>query len=233
MEALSDSNIENNNEGFFNYVFNFDNDNKAMLSNLFQFAFLSVPLVVIALKTINHFTPEETDEKGTLEISTEIILSLSFILLSIWFINKIVRYIPTYSKKDYIDFNESSFVIPFLILLFTIQTKIGSKINILVERLIDLYEGKTNLKTNEKQSDVKRTQPIARPPGHQVSQADLLPSQNNGNGFTQTQHNNQVQNQNPDFNNMIAGPNTPLVNAQEPMAANESLGGLFGGSTLF
>ena len=31
---------------------------------------------------------------------------------------------------------------------------------------------------------------------------------------------------------MYAGPNTPLIDAQEPMAANESLGGMFG-SSLF
>ena len=44
--------------------------------------------------------------------------------------------------------------------------------------------------------------------------------------------------QTPDFNNMYAGPETPLVGAatpgtgmmQEPMAANDALGGSFGSS---
>ena len=31
--------------------------------------------------------------------------------------------------------------------------------------------------------------------------------------------------QSPDFNSMYAGPETPLVNAMEPMAANDFLGG--------
>jgi hypothetical protein len=137
-------------------------------------------------------------------------------------------YIPTYSKSNYAEFNEITFILPFLILLFTMQTKIGGKINILIERLIDVYEGRTNLKDQEKNSDIKKTQPISGPPVHQNSQADSLTRQPNLN----QQFNNESMNQQPrtDFNNMFAGPNTPLVNVQEPMAANESLGGLFGSS---
>lgn len=228
MEALSETNIDNKNKGFFSYVFNFDEENKDMLTNMFQYAFLSLPLVLIVLKLINHFSPEENDEKGNLEILLEVILTLTSILLAIWFINKIIMYIPTYSKSNYAEFNEITFILPFLILLFTMQTKIGAKINILIERLIDVYEGRTNLKDQEKNSDIKKTQPISGPPVHQNSQADSLTRQPNVN----QQFNNQAMNQQPrtDFNNMFAGPNTPLVNAQEPMAANESLGGLFGSS---
>ena len=39
MEALSDLKKENMNEGFFKYVFNFDDDNKSMILNLFQYSF--------------------------------------------------------------------------------------------------------------------------------------------------------------------------------------------------
>ena len=228
MEVLSDTTKDINNKGFFGYVFNFDDENKDMITNMFQYAFLSLPLVIIVLKLINNFTPEENDEKGNLEIILEVVLTLSSILLSVWFINKIVMYIPTYSKSNYAEFNEITFILPFLILLFTMQTKIGSKINILVERLVDIYEGRTNLKEQNKNKDIKKTQPISSPPVHQNSQADTLVRQPNVN----QQLNNQVSNQQPrtDYNNMFAGPNTPLMDMQEPMAANESLGGSFGGS---
>lgn len=241
MEALSDSKKDNMNEGFFKYVFNFDDDNKSMLLNLFQYSFISAPLIILILKLINYYTPEEDDEKGTLEILAEIVGSLSIILLSIWFINKIIRYIPTYSKLDYAAFNETNFILAFLILLFTMQTKLGTKINILVERLVDLYEGKTNLKDSakKKKKDYKTTQPIAQAPGHQPSQADFLNQQQmqNANNHVNTQLNNAAHHtgvqQQPDFNNMYGGAVTPLVNAQEPMAANEAFGGMFGGSSLF
>lgn len=231
MESLADTKLDNQKEGFFTYLFNFDKNNKAMLSNLFQFAFIAAPLIIIVLKTINHYTPDENEDKGTLEIFLEVILSLSSILLSIWFINKIVRYIPTYSGEDYNSFNETTFIIPFLILLFTMQTKIGTKINILIERLIDIYEGKTNLKNDENEKNHKNGQ---QAPQHQMSQADLLPSQQiHSQGLTNRQFTNQPHQQHqsqankPDFNNMFAGPNTPLMNANEPIAANEA-GGLFG-----
>ena len=242
MEALSDSKKDNMNEGFFKYVFNFDDDNKSMLLNLFQYSFLSTPLIILILKLINYYTPEDDDEKGTLEILAEIIGSLSVILLSIWFINKIIRYIPTYSKMDYAAFNETNFLLAFLILLFTMQTKLGAKINILVERLVDLYEGKTNLKDSakkKKKKDYKTTQPISQAPTHQPSQADFLNQQQmqNANNHVNTQLGNAVHQtgvqQQPDFNNMYGGQSTPLINAQEPMAANDALGGMFGGSSLF
>ena len=150
MEALSESNIDIKNKGFFSHVFNFDDENKDMLTNMFQYSFLSLPLVLIVLKLINYFSPEENDEKGNLEILLEVILTLTSILLAIWFINKIIMYIPTYSKTKYAEFNEITFILPFLILLFTMQTKIGTKINILIERLIDVYEGRTNLTTQNR-----------------------------------------------------------------------------------
>ena len=198
---------------------------------MFQYAFISLPLIIIVLKVINHFSPEENDEKGNLEIIFEVLLSLVGILLAIWFINKIVNYIPTYSKISYSEFNEISFMLPFLILLFTMQTKIGKKINILLERLIDVYEGRVNLKENQKSKDIKTSQPISQPPVHQNSQADQFINTQSFN--TNQQFNNQISNQqpSPDFNNMYAGPNNPLIDAQEPIAANESLGGMFG--TLF
>ena len=236
MEALSESNIDNKKLGFFSYVFNFDSENKDMILNMFQYTFIALPFVLLVLKIINYFTPEEDEEKKSLEISVELILTITALLLSIWFINKIIMYIPTYSKTIYPEFNEITFILPFLILLFTMQTKIGKKINILLERLIDLYEGRTNLRNNEKNKDIKTHQPIAQPPVHQNSQADLLPRQNNNVNNISNQHfNNQVTNEQPrtDFNNMFAGPNTPLVNAQEPMAANEAIGGgIFGGSVF-
>ena len=226
-ETKLDSDIKN--LGFFNYIFNLNDENKSTLLNMFQYTFIALPLIIIILKIINYFTPEENNEKGTLEILSEIFVTLSLLLFSIWFINRIIRYIPTYSKSFYSDFNEISFVLPFLIILFTMQTKIGNKINILVDRAVDIYNGNINLKNNEKKND------NADIPQHRTSQADSLPSLNTQNkeitnrNYMNQVHNNPVNNQptnqsnnnqnNVDFNSMFS----------EPMAANEAFGG-FGSS---
>ena len=114
------------------------------------------------------------------------------------------------------------------------QTKLGAKINILVERLTDLYDGKTNLKNPTKQSDYKTTQPISQIPGHQPSQADFVNHQQQPNFVPQTNtpipppnmpQSMPQQHSEPSFNNSFQGPNNHLVNASEPMAANEMMGG--------
>lgn len=241
MEEVSKSNI---NQGFFSHVFNFDDNNKNLLLNLFQYSFLGVPFVIIILKLVNYYTPEEDDNKGSLEILAEIICSISVILLSIWFINKIIRYIPTYSKMEYAVFNETNFILPLFIVLFTMQTKLGGKINILIDRLVDLYDGKTNLKEKDKdikKKDYKTTQPISQVPVHQPSRSDFLNNQQmqQPRGQTEGQYIKEVHRDTThpvpqhNFNNDFAGPTTPLLNASEPMAANEAFGGnMFGGSTF-
>ena len=240
-------------EGFFSYVFNFEEDNKNTIMNYFQYSFLAIPLVILSLKSINYITPEEDPTKGTLEIFFEVFGTISLILLSIWFINRIIRVIPTYSQSNYPTFNEINFIIPLFIALFTMQTKLGSKINILLERLVDMWEG--NREEPKGKKDYKTKQPITNGQ-HQPSQADRLNQVNLGgpptmstninpeamNGMTDSQHINQVHNnavnQGPNFNKMFQGPNTPLVDAAtpgggnfEPMAANEGFG-LFGGSAF-
>ena len=223
-------------QGFINYILNFNDENKNSLLNMFQYTFLALPLIIIILKITNYFTPEENNEKGTLEIFSEIFLTLSILLFSIWFINRIIRYIPTYSKSFYSDFNEISFVIPFLILLFTMQTKIGNKINILVDRIIDIYKGNVNLKNNEKNNDNIDV------PQHRISQADSLPSMNNqtkeitNRNYVNQVHNNQSSNNQSNNNQLNTNQsNTNQNNVDfnsmfsEPMAANEAFGG-FGSS---
>lgn len=229
-------------EGFFNYLFDFDENNKALISNLFQYTFIAVPLVVIVLKLINHFSPPDDESKSSIEIAVELIFTLSGILLSIWFINKIVRFIPTFSKVAYPVFNEINFIIPFIILLLTMQTKIGLKVNILIERLLDLYDGTSNKKSSTKNKETyKSTQPIsnsALPPAmpsqmpptvlnspqmHQggTTSLDQLPNVNQPSQQTNTSQAN--------FNSFYQG--AGLSASPEPIAANECLGGgMFGSS---
>lgn len=221
-------------KGFFDYVFNFDNTNSAQLGNMYQYTFIAIPLVLLSLKSLNYFSPEIDDTKGTLEILFEIFVSINWIILSIWFINKIIRYIPTKSKMSYPIFNEVNFLIPLLIVLFTMNTKLGNKINILIERMVDVYDGKTNLRDNKNNSkDIKTTQPISnnsqqniRVPLPPPTITNLPNPQVN---IQQEMPANQPVNQQQNFNNDFAGPNiNNLLATTEPLAANDALGGSFG-----
>ena len=226
---------------FFNHVFNFDSDNKANMLNLVQYILIGIIPIVLTLKAIKIYIPEEDDTKQTLEISLEVVIQLVSIFFAIWFIDRIIRYFPTYSGVAYHKFNEVNFVLPLLIILVTMQTKLGAKINILVERALDIWNGGAHV-GNSNQGNVRVSQPIVTPGIHQVSRADnldntliappaqQLPAQNNismidalpnmantgGNAGLSSFQNQAIQNS--------------FMEAMEPMAANGALGGAFGSS---
>ena len=144
-------------------------------------------------------------------------------MLAIWITNKIINYIPTYSGEDYPKFNEISFVLPFILILATMQTKLGAKFNILIDRTINIIFGKKeeasvdpkNQGQSQGQNVVRVTQPLGG--GHQPSQADyldrnqLLPSNPQLSAMPASMP---TQQPTQDFNAMYQQP------YNEPMAAN-------------
>lgn len=222
-------------EGFIKYLFDIDEENKHELINLIQYAVIALIPILLILKAIKHFIPEEDETKGSLEIMAETIGQVIFMIGSIWFLDRIIRYIPTYTGADYGALNPTSFLIPLLLILSTMQTKFGAKINILFDRAVDAWNGNA-AKKEPVQTNVRVSQPISGQ--HQPSQADtidtnqLLPS----NRQLTSMPNQQAAppQESPDFNQMYQNTVNPLQNAEtpsmEPMAANEGAGSLFGGA---
>jgi hypothetical protein len=235
--------IKSDTLGFFKYVFNFDEDNTCAILNLMQYTVMAIIPVLFILKGVKNLVPEEDETKGSLEILVESVGQILFIVSAIWLTNKAIRYFPTYSGCEYEDFAPTTFIIPFLIILSTMQTKLGMKLNILVDRVLDVWHGRSSENDGkaggQKSNNVRVTQPISGQQ-HQPSQADfrdqLLPSNPQ---LTQmpSQHMTAVARppQSPDFNQMHQSQVTPLQGSQhpgmfEPMAANEGIGSMFGSS---
>ena len=216
---------------FINYVLTLDEDNKIDLLNIIQYTVLAIIPIILILKAVKHFVPEEDESKGNLEILLESVGQIIFMLIGLWFTDRIIRYFGTYSGKEYQAFNSITFILPFLLIISTMQTKLGSKINILIERTMDLINGNNEAKENVKQEkNVKVSQPIAGQ--HQPSQSDtldtsqLLPSNRGLTSIPQQNTNN------TDFNDMYQNTSNPLQNADtpgqnEPLAANDG-GSMFG-----
>lgn len=233
--------------GFFKYVFDFDETNKALMFNMIQYSVLAIIPIVLVLKGIGYVIPEDDEDKGSLEIIAEVVGQLALLILSIWFINKMVRYFPTYSGVAYHSFNETNFLIPFLIIMMTMQTRLGEKIKILSERVMELWEGRADgKKVGEKKGGnganaggngaVKVSQPIAGNASMGAAAPPLVNSStlgmgNLGGGASQSQAAQAAamtpQYQNPDFNQFYQNDMVPLMDANEPMAANE-MGSAFG-----
>ena len=245
-EALDD--IENEakeiikeSPGFIKHVFDFNNDNKCQILNIIQYAVLAIIPAIVILKITKNIIPEEDDTKGNLEILAEIVGQLVIMLMLIWFSNKAITYIPTYSGVNYGTFNLIPVILSWLVALFTMQTKIGHKINILVTRANLAWEGNASpAPASSAVDNVKIIQPFANQysGGHQTSRADTL-------GYSSAMSTAMLEptpNQNfvtssgipdvPNFNAMYQNDVTPLQKAatpeaQGPMAANEAMGGMF------
>ncbi len=67
-------------EGFFSYVFNFEEDNKNTIMNYFQYSFLAIPLVILSLKSINYFFLVVRPTKGSLLFFFAVFFSFCFML---------------------------------------------------------------------------------------------------------------------------------------------------------
>jgi len=234
---------------FFNYVFNFDSDNKAVILNMFQYIIIALIPVVLVLKFVKEYVPEDDEKKDNLEILLEILLQLGVLFIAIYFIDKITRYFPTYSKVPYSKFNEVSFIIPTLLLMFTMQTKLGAKINIIYNRARELWGGSKSGFTggnanngtavvNVNGQNIRIRQPIVSNNMHQMSRADSLDNALIAPPSNQMPNNNvsmidslpNMMNANGSNNYQAQAMQTAFMESMEPMAANGALGGIFGSS---
>jgi hypothetical protein len=243
MEKATDivKSVPNDATGFLKTVFNFDEDSKAEMFNLLQYMVLAIIPCVIILKAVRVLVPEEDDTKGSIEIAAEIIAQIAFMAIAMYFSNKAIRYVPTYSGSNYMGGTDlTGFMLPFMVLLLTMQTKIGAKVNILFDRLMDLWHGRSDdaVQVKDGKNNVKVSQPLAG--RHAPSQADSLDTMQllpNNPGITmQVPNTTNIQpQQSPDFNLMYQNQVTPMPGAAapggmeyfEPMAANGALGGAF------
>jgi hypothetical protein len=241
-----EKNTGTNENGFIKAVFPFDEDQKGLLLNIIQYSVLAIIPIVILLKLIKNYIPEAEDDKGSLVILVEVIGQVVVIFMALYFIHKIIDFIPTYSGFKYGDVNIINIIPALLLISITMQTKLGEKIQILTDRAWDLYDGRASPpagsnKAAQGQGQVRVTQPLSQqyampPPPQQQQQIMSMPPPQSQMTNMKSQSNEYSIPQTPNFNNMYGGQETPLVGAatpgsiMEPMAANDFFGGGFGSS---
>lgn len=228
---------ETKKNGFLKDIFILDKPEKGYFLNIIQYTLMAIIPVLLLLKGIKNYAPEVDDDKTSLMISAEVLFQVLFVMVVIFYIHRIIIYIPTYSKVPYGNVDLTNVIIVFLFIIFTMQTKLGEKIQILIDRLVDMIDGRTNSKREvKKDSDVKVIQPISNTNqfiSNPTIEQMLTPQMTNNKA--QTNEYNLSQQSSPNFNNFYSGPTTPLVGAatptaglEEPMAANAYGGSAFG-----
>jgi hypothetical protein len=212
-------------KNFFNHVFSTTEDGKAEILNVVQYSTLGVVPVVILNKFINRFVPDADPDKSSIALLVEIFLQLVIMFCGIVFIHRIITYIPTYSGFKYDNLALTNVILAFLIIVLSIQTKLGLKVNILIDRLDELWNGPDGSKVPAK-DNVRVRQPLAS--AHTPSQADYLDAAPKG-VFPPhpTSTTNHAHGDNYDF--MMRTSNGASDYSQPgPVAANGILGGSFG-----
>jgi hypothetical protein len=241
MKFLKEDNEEydtSDTKTFFSHLFNFEGEGKADILNVLQYSLTSLIPLVALNKIIQYIIPEATDDKGSLEIGIEIIAQVILIFLGLIFIDRFSTYFKTYSGVEYPKHSVLFFSLGILLVVLSLQSKLGEKVSILTERFIELF-GKEEKNIDKKksknttqtannylinpQSQTKFSpdvQMISLPQPQKINQGttsiDNIPnaiSQSLENSFTQMT------------------PSMDLAGGMgEPMAANSLLGGSFGTS---
>jgi hypothetical protein len=237
-----DSSLEGGDKkNFFKHVFNFDDRGKADMLNIIQYSVIGIIPIVVLNKLMQKYVPEADDQKGSLELLAEVVIQVVFMFLGILITHRIITFVPTYSEEKYPEFSVVYIILSVLLITLSLQTKLGEKVSILSDRIFELWEGKPAEKASHKKkagasttNGVRVSQPISQNSYYTenfqnksgTTALSELPIQQN----TQTIAPQQL----PDYNNMYANTSNPLVNADtpginEPMAANDALGGSFSG----
>jgi len=229
MEILHETN-ESHPKTFFNHVFSTTEDGQAEIFNVVQYSTLGVIPVVVLNKLINRFIPEADPEKSTIELLAEILIQLVVMFCGIVVIHRMITYLPTYSGFKYDNLALTNVILAFLIIVLSIQTKLGLKVNILVDRLDELWNGSDSAKQNIKGEVRVKQSNVTR---HAPSQADYLDNGPQTGVFPPAPvASSHAHGDNYDFM-MRSGNGAPshvndYAQPMGPVAANGLLGGAFG-----
>ncbi len=238
MDSMDDS------KSFFKHVFNFDDDSKSEILNIIQYAIIALIPVILLNKSMSNYVPEADDKKSSLELSAEIVIQIIVMFIGLMIIHRINTFVPTYSGVKYPDFNVVFIILAVLMITLSLQTKLGEKVSILVDRLMDLWNGTDSSKKKKgKNGNVKVSQPISGQQQMggvtgQMMMPQTQPTYTDGTSInslpTSSMTSNTATQQLPNYDNMYQQQTTPLVGAatpgmegftSEPMAANSVLGG--------
>ena len=140
MDILQET-TELSKKSFMSHVFNMGEESNAEILNVVQYSALGVVPIVVLNKLIQRFIPEADADKSSLEVLAEIFIQLVVMFGGIIFIHRMITYIPTYSGFKYESLTLTNVILAFLVLVLSIQTKIGIKVNIIYDRLYELWNG--------------------------------------------------------------------------------------------
>lgn len=203
---------------FLNHMLKFNDSTKHELTNISQYVLLAIIPVIGLNKLMKKYIPPADEDKSSLEVSFEIVLQLLVLFFGLFYIHRFVTFFKPYSGTDYPEISIISVILAILLITFSIQSKLGEKGNLMVERLHDLWDGETSLK----QEKAKKKE-IAKPVQHKATPNYHVPQNNPAEPPRQEPTKQELPNYNLMYHNVATHDEEPQF-----LAANEALGGGFG-----
>ena len=212
---------DGNKKTFLSHVFDGSQEGNAEFMNIAQYSLMGIVPIVALNKLVQNYIPDIDFDKSTLELSVEIALQVMIMFVGIIIIHRGVTYFPTYSGFKYEDVSLTSVVLAFLVLMLSVQTKLGMKVNILYERVLELWNGEPQ-PTKENMEQRKEI----NIPQRQMMQPEIDEDYHSGPPAPRsTSRSQQLEEKNiqqtPQLGSSLQG---------GPMAANSMVGGSFGSS---
>lgn len=219
-------------ETFLTHLFNFEGEGKADVLNVLQYTMISLIPLVGLNKLIQYVIPEASDEKGSLEIGMEVIGQLVLIFLGLILVDRFSTYFRTYSGVEYPKHSVLFFSLGVLLVLLSIQSKLGEKVSILTDRFMALFgkdesSADKKKKRKSKQGVNPQSQTRYAPDVQMISLPASGPQTNQGTTHIDNLPNAMSHSLENSFTQMPSSMDLG-GGMGEPMAANSLLGGSFG-----
>lgn len=205
---------------FFDYITTLSSSEKSQILNMVQYGGLSVIPLLVVLKFMKLYVPEEDPYKSSTEILIEVVLQLIVILVALFFIHKLVVYVPTYSNTEYEKVCLLTVILPLFFLMFTLDTKVSEKLNILFERLLVMIGlKKEGMEEAERVGGESTTRVVENSPHHHQPPPSL-PQQHANPVLDNPTQRGMTDSMIPQGGGMQENMQVDMMNNVEPMASN-------------
>jgi hypothetical protein len=122
------------NQGFFSYVFKLSKFKQEDLLNVIQYTGLSIIPIMIFLYCTKKYFPSVTHEDSSLYIFVLTFIELIFMIVGVFFIDRIINFIPTFSGKYYEAINLTNVILIFVMLILLTHAGFRERTSILLYR---------------------------------------------------------------------------------------------------
>tara|TARA_B100001173_G_C16029673_1_gene566025 strand:- start:3060 stop:3698 length:639 start_codon:yes stop_codon:yes gene_type:complete len=208
-------NQEKKETSFINHIFSNTDEDKAEMLNVIQYGLMAIIPVIVLNKLIHRFIPEADPDKSSLELLVEMSIQVVLIFVGLILIHRIITFFPTYSGFKYENLTLTNIILAFLVIVLSIQSKLGLKGNILFDRVMILWNGPTESTDDEPKKKSRHSPSRADDMDNSHIQHDIFPPA-------------PVATTKP--TNDYGVPEPSMQYEMGPMAANSILGGAFGSS---